>query len=99
MKARGADHTALQRLFPDQRASALRERGPRLRKDGNVFQISDARMEILAVRLDLWLRDCRRPVSFFRRRLFPPSSGNVGPPDEAPEQHWHQEFPSSLAKK
>lgn len=27
-----------------------------------MVQISDARMEILVVGLDLWLRDCRRPA-------------------------------------
>lgn len=31
-----------------------------------MFQISDARMEILAVGLDLWLRDCWRPARPFQ---------------------------------
>lgn len=93
---RAVSQPALQRLIPEQRASGLWERSPCLCKDGNMFQISDAHMEIVAVRLDLWLRDCRRPARHFRRGTRPFILSECG--CEAPEQHWHQGFSWRLTK-
>lgn len=55
---------------------------PCLRKDGNVFQITDARMEILVARLDFSLAGCRRAgaarAALCEARLLLPTSLGKG---------------------
>lgn len=52
-----------------------------LRKDGNVFQITDGRMEILVARLDFSLAGCRAPVQGASQTALCETNSSCPPPD------------------